>query len=212
MNLVALRWLSCCAALLLAACGSTPKPPPAGSDGVARIELDRRAGLCELTLTGDIDQNAVNRLSQSLARLDQQNCAERWMVLDAPQGQIGAAITMGAMLRNRQFNTRIAPGSECLTSCVLVFAAGRERVLGSSPPLARLGISRLPPDADFGASRCEAEISRGQALNLTRYLRAMLPSSTAEAVFQVMAQADCRANLYWRPADVVQNGLVTALR
>lgn len=208
----ALRPLTLCAAVLLAACASPPKPAEPGADGVARIELQRRAGACEITLTGEIDQNAVNRLSQSLSRLEQQSCSERWMVLNAPSGQIGAAVTMGSMLRNRNFSTRLAPGSECLTSCVLVFAAGRERVLGSNPPLARLGISRVPPDADFGTSRCEAEISRAQALTLTRYLRAMLPPQTAEAVFQVMAQADCRANLYWRPADVINNGLVTAMR
>lgn len=212
MNPRALRPLTLCAAALLAACASPPKPAAPTNDGVARIELERRAGNCEISLTGDIDQNAVNRLSQSLSRLEQQTCSERWMVLNAPSGQIGAAVTMGSMLRNRNFNTRIAPGSECLTSCVLVFAAGRERVLGSNPPLARLGISRVPPDADFGTDRCEAEISRGQALTLTRYLRAMLPSPTAEAVFQVMAQADCRTNLYWRPADVINNGLVTAIR
>lgn len=200
------------AVALLAACSSPPQPQDAGREGVARIELDRRAGVCELSLSGEIDQNAVNRLSQSLARLEQQSCRERWMVLNAPSGQIGAAVTMGSMLRNRNFNTRVAPGSECLTACVLVFAAGRERVLGSNPPLARLGISRVPPDADFGTSRCEAEISRAQALTLTRYLRAMLPANTAEAVFHVMAQADCRAHLYWRPADVVGNGLVTAVR
>lgn len=208
----ALRHLMLFVVVLLTACASPTRPPAADKDGVARIDLDSRAGRCEVNLTGDIDQNAVNRLSQSLAQLDQQGCRERWMVLNAPNGQIGAAVTMGAMLRNRNFNTRLAAGSECLTPCVLVFAAGRERVMSSSAPLARLGISRVPPDADFGTSRCEAEISRAQALTLTRYLRAMLPAPTAEAVFHVMAQADCRANLYWRPADVVGNGLVTALR
>lgn len=206
------RHLTLLVAVLLTACASPTRPPAAGKDGVARIELDSRAGRCDVNLTGDIDQNAVNRLSQSLERMDQQGCKERWMVLNAPSGQIGAAVTMGAMLRNRNFNTQVASGSECLTACVLVFAAGRERVLASNPPLARLGISRVPPDADFGTSRCEAEISRAQALTLTRYLRAMLPAPTAEAVFHVMAQADCSANLYWRPADVVGNGLVTALR
>ena len=78
--------------------------------------------------------------------------------------------------------------------------------------LARAVLERVPADTDFGSSRCEAEISRAQALTLTRYLRAMLPPATAEAVFHVMAQADCKANLFWRPADVVNNGLVTAVR
>lgn len=212
MNPNAFLRLSLWAVVLLSACASPTRAPAPGQDGVARIELDRRAGTCELSLTGDIDQNAVNRLSQSLARFDQQACTERWMVLHAPSGQIGAAVTMGAMLRNRNFNTRVAPGSECLTPCVLVFAAGRERVLDSHPPLARLGISRVPPDSDFGTSRCEAEISRAQALTLTRYLRVMLSAPTAETVFHAMAQADCRSPLYWRPAEVVGMGLVTALR
>lgn len=198
--------------LLLLACASTPRPERAAPDGVARIELERHAGVCTLNLSGEIDQNAVNRLSQQLARLEQQSCRERWMVLDAPNGQVGAAVTMGSMLRNRNFNTRVAPGSECLTSCVLVFAAGRERVLGSNAPLARLGISRVPADADFGAGRCEADISRAQALTLTRYLRAMLPPQTAEAVFHAMAQTDCRTHRFWRPAEVVGIGLVTELR
>ncbi len=212
MNTPSLRHLALCAAVWLVGCSAPQKPSVPADAGVARIELERRAGQCELTLTGDIDQNAVQRLSQSLNRLEQQRCTERWLVLNAPHGQIGAAVTMGAMLRNRNFNTRVAPGSECLTSCVLVFAAGRERVLASTPSLARIGISRVPPDADFGVQRCEAEISRAQALTLTRYLRAMLPPNTAEAVFHVMAQADCKANLFWRPAEVTGMGLATAVR
>lgn len=212
MNTPSFRQLALCAAVWLVGCSAPQKSSAPSDAGVARIELERRAGQCELTLTGDIDQNAVQRLSQSLNRLEQQSCTERWLVLNAPHGQIGAAVTMGAMLRNRNFNTRVAPGSECLTSCVLVFAAGRERVLASTPSLARIGISRVPPDADFSTQRCEAEISRAQALTLTRYLRAMLPPTTAEAVFHVMAQADCKANLFWRPAEVTGMGLATAVR
>lgn len=212
MNTTLLRLWALCATVWLVGCSAPRQQSTPSEPGVARIEVERHAGTCEITLTGDIDQNAVQRLSQSLNRLEQQSCAERWLVLNAPHGQIGAAVTMGSMLRNRNFNTRVAPGSECLTSCVLVFAAGRERVLASTPSLARIGISRVPPDADFGVQRCEAEISRAQALTLTRYLRAMLPPATAEAVFHVMAQADCKANLFWRPAEVAGMGLVTAVR
>ena len=212
MNTPSLRLLALSAAVWLAGCSTPPKPSATTDAGVARIELERRAGQCELTLTGDIDQNAVQRLSQSLSRLEQQSCTERWLVLNAPHGQIGAAVTMGAMLRNRNFNTRVAPGSDCLTSCVLVFAAGRERVLGVHPSLARIGISRVPGDAEISTPRCEPEIGRAQALTLTRYLRAMLPPPTAEAVFHVMAQADCKANLFWRPAEVTGMGLATAVR
>lgn len=206
-------WMALVAAAtlaLLAACGATPQRPAATESDSVRLE--RPADRCELRLSGDIDQAAVQHLSRALQQLEKERCTQRWLVLQASQGQIGAAVTVGAMLRNRNFNTRLAPGTDCLTSCVLVFAAGNERVLGTDAPLARLGISRIPPDSDYGGARCEAEISRAQALTLTRYLRAMLPPSTAESVFQVMAQTDCRATLYWRPADVLNIGLVTRLQ
>ncbi|WP_342133079.1 hypothetical protein, partial [Hydrogenophaga sp. OTU3427] len=120
--------------LLLAACAAPPGPgkPDAPSD--TRIELQRRADSCELTLTGEIDQNTVQRLTQSLNRLEQERCGQRWMVLNAPNGQIGAAVTIGAMLRNRNFNTRVAPGSDCLTSCVLVLAGRRAPGGGGAAP------------------------------------------------------------------------------
>jgi len=213
MTPVLFRPLVLCVAALLTACAGTTSAPTTGAGAGAQphIAVERRGGQCELTLSGDIDQNAVQRLQRALTGMEQQPCKERWLVLNAPHGQIGAAVTVGAMLRNRGFHTRLAPGSECLTSCVLVFAAGRERVLGGTPPLARLGISRVPGDADFASNQCEAEIGRAQALTLTRYLRAMLPAPTAEAVFHVMAQTDCRAHRYWRPAEVVGIGLVTRL-
>lgn len=204
--------LSACALAGLTACGSAPQRAGTASDAEAAVRLQRQANRCELTLDGEIDQVAVHELTRALGQLEQQRCGQRWLVLRAPQGQIGAAVTVGAMLRNRDFSTRLAPGTDCLTACVLVFAAGRERVLGTDAPMARLGISRIPPDADDPSPRCEAQIGRAQAQTLGRYLRAMLPAATADAVFHAMAQADCRAPLYWRPADVVNNGLVTALR
>lgn len=201
------------AGLLLAACGSTPNRSAAvGNTADAAVRLQRQADRCELTLSGEIDQVAVQQVTRALDQMASQRCEQRWLVLQANQGQIGAAVTVGSMLRNRNFNTRLAPGTDCLTACVLVFAAGRERVLGTDAPMARLGISRIPPDADDANPRCEAEVGRAQAQTLGRYLRAMLPGATADAVFHVMVQADCRAPLYWRPADVVNNGLVTALR
>jgi hypothetical protein len=201
------------AGLLLAACGSAPhRSAPGGSGTDPNVRLQRQADRCEVTLSGDIDQTAVQQLTRALDQLAPQRCEQRWLVLQAAQGQIGAAVTVGSMLRNRNFNTLLAPGTDCLTACVLVFAAGRERVLGTDAPMARLGISRIPPDADDATPRCEAEIGRAQAQTLGRYLRAMLPGATADAVFHAMVQADCRAPLYWRPADVVNNGLVTTLR
>ena len=137
----------------LAAC--TSPTPPGGGPGDTRIELQRSAGNCELTLTGEIDQNAVNRLSQSLNRLEKENCGQRWMVLNAPSGQIGAAVTMGAMLRNRNFNTRVAPGSDCLTSCVLVFAAGTGNPFFTTDSAAALRAIEISADLMLKATKVD---------------------------------------------------------
>lgn len=75
---------------------------------------------------------------------------------------------------------------------------------------ARIGFSQIPPDADYGRRQCETELSRGQALTLTRYLRAMVPSSTATTLFQRVVLADCRSTTYWSIAEAQANGLLGA--
>lgn len=202
------RWLAPLALLWLAGCASAPSERATST----QVEIQQRGRVCEVHVREAIDQAAVQRLSQALNQAPASGCDQRWLVIHASDGQIGAAVTMGSMVRNRQMGTRVAPGTDCLSACVLVFAAGQARVLDAQSPIPRLGISRIPPDADFGTPRCEAEISRAQALTLARYLRAMLPSTAADAVFQVMAQTDCRAPRYWRPSELTEMGLVTAVR
>ena len=80
------------AGLLLAACGSTPNRSAAvGNTADAAVRLQPQADRCELTLSGEIDQVAVQQVTRALDQMASQRCEQRWLVLQANQGQIGRA-------------------------------------------------------------------------------------------------------------------------
>ncbi|HEX5806364.1 MAG TPA: hypothetical protein VFY31_08530 [Macromonas sp.] len=208
-------------ALLLTACGSAPPTAPtatpAGSTGVHRfdggsIDVSTRNGDCRLTLHGDIQSAAVRRMGSAFDSIEQAQCKRKTLVLDSGNGWLGDAITLGAMAHNRGYDTEVKAGSTCYTPCLLVFAAGQNRVLPDAPVPARLGFSQIPPDQDFGRHQCNTELTQGQHLTLTRYLKAMLPSNTATAVYQKLLAATCDRTDTYGPAEALALGLATATR
>ncbi|MBI1907144.1 MAG: hypothetical protein HYS20_13065 [Rhodocyclales bacterium] len=175
-----------------------------------RLALTRGGGDCAITLHGDINPNAVRQLTVALSELDKSECARKSLSLNASQGTVNAAITVGAMLRNRGYDTRIEDGSLCLTPCALVFMSGRERHLSGGAYPARIGFQQLPPDRDFGAHQCQTEPTRNQSLTLSRYLRAMLPSSTATAILNKIGAADCNKIQFVGTHEALTLGLATS--
>ncbi|AKU10917.1 hypothetical protein AzCIB_1012 [Azoarcus sp. CIB] len=197
--------------LVVAACGVAPTVerdakaehfPYQGGE----VAATQRGADCELTLRGTLTPAAVSALRLASDALAKRSCQGKTVVLDLADGSVGAAITVGSMLRNRGFDTRIAAGSTCHTPCLLVFAAGTRREIA---PNARLGFTQIPPDEDFGRTNCETELDNRQMLNLARYLRAMLPTLTADYMLQQIRATDCR-NVRALPAsDAVTAGLAT---
>lgn len=206
------------AATVLAGCGA-PAPLPApdapsptershGYDGGV-VVVARSGTACELRWQGALHAGAVPRLRQALTEVDGQRCERRTLVLGGVDGTVGDAITVGAMVRNRGWDTALAPGSACRTPCWLVFAAGVQRHMPGGPAPARVVFSQIPPDADFGHQTCATELSRPQQLTLTRYLRAMLPAPTATAAYQKLLAADCRSADAYGPQQARLIGLAT---
>lgn len=212
------RWPVLALTLILAACAAPVErrapdapPGPQASAGTrlaysgGSLLVSRSGANCQIRIEGEINGNTGTRLHAAFAELDKSPCRDKAVVLAVNHGEVGSAITVGSMLRNRDFRTRVAAGSACLTPCWLVFVGGVERGM---EPGARLGFSQVPPDEDPGRRRCETELSRGQALTLTRYLRAMLPPAPASALFQRVAVADCRSTVYWNAAEAQANGVL----
>ena len=210
-------WLA--AALAGCAAPLPPASPPAPTTSKqqvfpyesGRLLLETRGSTCRLTLQGALDHAAVRRIGPALQAASAAGCSQRTAVLQSTGGVIGDAITLGAMLRNRGYHTELPPGQTCDSPCILVYAAGLVR---TAPAVAGTGFrfTQIPPDLDFGRQTCATELSRGQQLTLARYLRAMLPEHTANAVYQQWLQADCRQSGQATPAQALAMGLVTTLR
>lgn len=212
------------ALLMLAGCSSTPPTPagaPAAKPAAAKpapahepvvIEVDRRGGNCHVRLDGYLDEYAARSLRQVMTELEKTSCRSKRVLLELDGGLVGSALTVGAIVKNRGYDTQVRPGTTCLTPCLLVFAAGRERILLPSVPPTRIGFSQIPPDEDFGRRVCESELTSTQALTLTRYLRAMLPLATASAVMRKLVGATCDRTEYLGPAEALEMGLATTTR
>jgi hypothetical protein len=204
-------------AALLAGCGTTPSPTGTQSGDASTAArgtqvTDTRGATCTLTLNGEIHAGTVRRMGVALQDLERASCTSKRLLLNAGPALLGDAITLGAMLRNRGFDTQIQAGTRCETPCLLVFAAGSQRVMPEQPRPAQVVFSRIPPDQDFGHQTCKSEPSRAQQLTLTRYLRAMLPEPTATAVYQKLLSADCRTADTYGAAEALAMGLATAGR
>lgn len=231
--LLSRRW-QLLALLVLAGCAARPLPPPPAAspqpparpsppppapssvrfgDGLLdQLELKVQGGHCRLHWRGEFPADAVPALSQALRELEQYRCTRKTLALDLRGGDIGPATTLGAMLRNRQFDTELLPGSRCQTPCALVFAAGRQRLMPEEGPTAQLLLSQVRRDQDFGQAVCETELSRGQQLTLTRYLRAMLPPATASVMYQKISRATCRRYDTLQAPEALATGLATGLQ
>lgn len=219
--------LAICGLLALAGCATSPPPAgpgarapavPGGSDAPvllrfdnSRLELQIQGQTCKLQWRGEFPSNAVALMNQALYEMEHHRCQRKIMALDLQGGDIGPAITLGSMLKNRQFNTELLPGSYCHTPCVLVLAAGRQRLLPESIPPARLLLSQVRPDLDFGQATCATELSPGQQLTLLRYLRAMLPLPTATALYEKIRQATCRSHETLGAPEALTLGLATGM-
>lgn len=209
------------AGLLLAGCAAPPSAPTveetvstsrhfvhATGAWLAR----QQAGQCTLDLRGPVDAAAVRQAREAFQWLEQAACGQKTLYVNGQLGSLNEAVTLGAMVRNRQYQTALVSGSECGTACMLVFAAGTQRWMAQQPTPAQIVLTQIPPDQDFGQRACQTELSRGQQLTLLRYLRAMLPEPSALAVFRKLEAADCRTADRYGPMQAQALGLATGLR
>jgi hypothetical protein len=211
-------------ALLLGCAGAPPARSPAPSapttvrpstpvDERLPLEVDRRNGNCHIRLTGTLTDDTAHDLRYVMSALEKTNCNSKRVRLNLQNGlqsgSVGSAITVGAIIKNRGYDTQLQAGTTCLTPCMLVFAAGRQRLMLPSSPPTRIGFSQIPPDADFGRGVCETELLAPQAQTLIRYLRAMLPVTTANTVFQKLGSANCRSTEYLGQPEAETLGLAT---
>jgi hypothetical protein len=173
-------------------------------------------------IRGPIDEGLPDVFRDAVEALKARNEISS-LILDSPGGFVTSAMEIGRLVRSTQMRVVLDPGTECLSACVLILAAGVERFF---PPNSRVGIHRLyfPPEefAQLDFANAE-EAYRQMSTRVKDYLREMRISETLfermQAVniddVQFIEQDDAeRLGLYGRDPiyqDLMRARLVSAL-
>ncbi|MGN6159979.1 MAG: hypothetical protein ACTHNL_17935 [Devosia sp.] len=127
-----------------------------------------------LQLTGSIDPGAAARVQAEIAAHGEYI---KTVALDSPGGAVAEALAIGRLIRDKGFETSVAAGAICASSCPLIFAGGRERIATDQ---SAIGVHQIYATAPAGslASRLQAAgnaMSEAQTLTaqISRYLTSM---------------------------------------
>ncbi len=118
-----------------------------------------------LLLEGTIQPGSAERLA---AELSSRGEYVEVIALNSPGGVVQEAMAMGEMIRAGGFDTSVASGALCASSCPLVLAAGTERLV---EPGAAVGVHQIYT-GEISAGRSAQAMSDTQATTaaIVRYL------------------------------------------
>lgn len=128
-------------------------------------------------LFGDIRAQDVELLARAKGIAVSANV--RIAFLDSPGGDVDSAMRIGRMMRALGFTAIVPSGAQCLSACVLVLAAGTDRIVEGA-----VGIHRpyflAAPDGDVGTAMLDLE----QAAR-DYFVEMNVPPRLAEDMFSV---------------------------
>ena len=127
-----------------------------------------------LKLTGSFDPGAADRFA---AEVEARGEYVETVVFDSPGGSVTDAMSIGALIAEKGFATRVEAGGLCASSCPLAYAGGRER---HATPASAIGVHQVYAAAQAGALQTAA-LAAGNAMaeaqqataTISRHLDAM---------------------------------------
>ena len=127
-----------------------------------------------LALTGTIDPGAADRVTAEIAAHGEYI---KTVALDSPGGAVADALKIGSLIRDKGYETSVAAGALCASSCPLVFAGGRERVATAE---SAIGVHQIYAAAPTGSLTSQLQaagnaMSEAQTMTaqISRYLASM---------------------------------------
>ena len=128
------------------------------------------------------------------------------VVLRSPGGSVRDAMTMGRLIRQRQFSTEVESGRYCASSCPLVFAGGVERHAASN---AAIGVHEV---AAVGGDHLSAAASMQDAQQISAQCQQYLRDMGIDLEVWIHAMETPREQLYYfQPAELLALKLATAM-
>lgn len=134
-----------------------------------------------IVLAGRIDVHALYSVVRLMEDRRIADARRPVLKLDSHGGSVAAAMAIGHIIRDRGFTTVVDRGKECLSACVLILAAGSQRIVASR----RVGVHRPRHGVAVAAPSTVAQARvDGQLIeDLQRYLQTM---GMGERLFAVM--------------------------
>jgi hypothetical protein len=163
----------------------------------------------ELTLTGTIEPGSAARFA---AEVEARGEYVKTVTFDSPGGSVTDAVTIGELIHERGFATRVAAGKICASSCPLAFAGGRERqateasAIGVHQIYAAVNVAELPAGMR-AAGEAMSDAQRTTAA-ITRHLTAM---GVDAAVWLHALETPPDRLYYLSPAELTGYRLVTEM-
>jgi hypothetical protein len=192
---------------------------PGGTAGPAvttPIEMLRQPLTVELVsggvlqLTGTIVPGSSQRVSDEIAAHGEYI---KTVALDSPGGVVDEALSIGKLIRAKGFDTSVAAGALCASSCPLVFAAGKERLATAQ---SAIGVHQIyaataggPLTSQLAAAGAALSNSQTLTAQISRYLKSM---GVEDEVWLKAMETPPDKLSYLSTADLVGFKLVTKLR
>ena len=162
-----------------------------------------------LSLTGTFDPGAADRVAAEIAAHGEY---VKTVALDSPGGAVTEALAIGALIRDKGYETSVAAGALCASSCPLVFAGGRERV---ATERSAIGVHQIYAAAPTGSLTSQLQaagnaMSDAQTLTarISRYLSKM---GVADEVWLRALETPPDRLTYFSPDELKRFNLATRL-
>jgi hypothetical protein len=152
-----------------------PAGPGTGSDSTPETVAGLRNPVTfelvdggRLRFDGSIEPGSAERFAEEIGK---RGDYIKTVVLNSPGGSVADALVIATMIREAGFNTEIASGSYCASSCPLVFAGGTERAAAED---ASIGVHRVfAADATAGTPASGMDNAQAVSAECQRFLLEM---------------------------------------
>jgi hypothetical protein len=162
-----------------------------------------------LQLTGTFDTGSADRVAAEVAAHGEY---VKIVALDSPGGAVTEALAIGALIRDKGYETSVAAGALCASSCPLVFAGGRERV---ATDRSAIGVHQIYAAAPTGSLTSQLQaagnaMSEAQTLTarISRYLGKM---GVGDEVWLKALETPPDRLTYISPEELIRLNLATRL-
>ncbi len=112
------------AALSLATCASAAR--------AADVTYGFRNGQAAIMLKGEIADGDAMKVSRTMGAIRQAGSNVAVLAVDSPGGKVGEGVIIAELVRTQGVSTFIPSNARCASACFMIFAAGRNKVVGDN--------------------------------------------------------------------------------